>query len=291
VTISYTNLAEVTGLWMNQVPITDTDTATVTVIPAAPDIVIEKSPDDQSVLSGSDANFTIAVTNTGNITLTNVMVSDAQVPACDNSLGDLGPGASSSYGCVDVGVTISYTNLAEVTGLWMNQVPITDTDTATVTVIPPPAPSIMVTKTVGTDPNTCATTDSLVIDPPNMDVTYCYTVQNTGNITLTTHDVVDDQLGALLTAFPVDLAPGGSFLFTTTTNITQSVTNVVTWTASIVGGPSVSDTDTAIVTEQPTDVSLTGFDQSPTAFATLWLAAIVAAVAGLGLMIRRKRAN
>ena len=102
---------------------------------AEPHIVIEKSPDVQFVASGADADFTIAVTNTGNVMLNNVMVIDPLVPACDNSLGDMAPGASTSYSCTDVGVTMSYVNMAEAAGIWLSVTLITDKDAAAVNLL------------------------------------------------------------------------------------------------------------------------------------------------------------
>ena len=61
------------------------------------------------------ANFTITVTNTGDVALTNVTVTDPLVPDCDNAIGALAISATVSYGCEDVGVVASYTNVATVT--------------------------------------------------------------------------------------------------------------------------------------------------------------------------------
>jgi hypothetical protein len=70
-------------------------------------------------------------------------------------------------------------------------------------------PSIAMTKTVGTDPNTCSSTSVIGVNEGD-DVYYCYEVRNTGDITLTLHDLDDDQLGPLLSAFPYGLGPGQS---------------------------------------------------------------------------------
>ncbi|MFZ0547036.1 MAG: M36 family metallopeptidase, partial [Candidatus Promineifilaceae bacterium] len=80
-----------------------------------PGIVIEKSPATQNVTTGGNANFTISVTNTGGVDLSNVNVSDPLVPACDNAIGSLAISATVSYGCSDIGVTASYTNVVTVT--------------------------------------------------------------------------------------------------------------------------------------------------------------------------------
>jgi hypothetical protein len=61
--------------------------------------------------------------------------------------------------------------------------------------------SIALVKTVGLDPTTCAATDTLQV-LAGTNVTYCYEVTNTSAITLTSHTLVDDQLGTLLLDFP-----------------------------------------------------------------------------------------
>jgi subtilisin-like proprotein convertase family protein len=109
--------------------------------------------------------------------------------------------------------------------------------------------SIELEKTVGTDPNTCAASDSLTLPPGGGDVTYCYTVTNTGLVTLTLHTLVDDQLGTILNSFPYNLNPGASAFVTATTTITNNVVNVATWTAGD-GSDTASATDSASVTVQ-----------------------------------------
>ncbi|MGH2536738.1 MAG: DUF7507 domain-containing protein, partial [Candidatus Promineifilaceae bacterium] len=111
---------------------------------------------------------------------------------------------------------------------------------------PPPVASIVLTKTVGTDPDVCASTDSIKVDPAT-EVTYCFTVQNTGNVTLTAHNLEDSELGMLLTGYPFALAPGASTLITVSTVIFEDTTNTATWTAFGEGDVSASDTDSATV--------------------------------------------
>jgi uncharacterized repeat protein (TIGR01451 family) len=85
------------------------------VTPEVPNIAISKSPADQTITTGGNANFTITVTNTGDVDLDNVSVSDPLVPACDNVIGALSIGATNSYACQDVGVAGDYTNVVTVT--------------------------------------------------------------------------------------------------------------------------------------------------------------------------------
>ena len=97
------------------------------------------------------------------------------------------------------------------------------------------APSIDLVKTVGLDPASCATSSTLTV-VGSADVYYCYEVTNTGNITLTLHDLDDSKLGNLFAAFTYDLAPGVSVDTVTagleiSATIAQTTVNTATWTA------------------------------------------------------------
>lgn len=112
-----------------------------------------------------------------------------------------------------------------------------------------PVPVIELTKTVGTDPSSCAATDTLNLVGGG-EVTYCYTVENTGTVTATTHTLVDDQLGTILNNFPYILPPGATTFITQTVIITETTVNVAEWTAGT-GLVSGSDMATATVTIEP----------------------------------------
>ena len=123
-------------------------------------------------------------------------------------------------------------------------------------------PAIQFEKTVGTDPNVCALTDDLTLLGAG-DATYCYDVLNTGTVTLTNHDLVDTELGSVLSGFPFSLSPAQSLFVTMTTPLTQSVVNTATWTAYNVGPTDeVSATDSAKVkVVQPTQLPVNeGFE-------------------------------
>jgi subtilisin-like proprotein convertase family protein len=131
-------------------------------------------------------------------------------------------------------------------------------DDVTITACAPPqgTPIIDLNKTVGTDSSVCASGSAISVGPGD-EVTYCYEVTNTGTLTLTLHDLEDDKLGDLLSAFPYSLVPGASAFITETSVITQTTTNVATWTAYNAGPTGViSDTASATVTVVPPSVSL-----------------------------------
>lgn len=123
---------------------------------------------------------------------------------------------------------------------------------ATVTITIKPAASIAFTQSVWIAglPAPCGGTNKLRI-PINTTVAYCYTLHNSGIITLTQHDLVDDQLGVILTAAPHTLIPGATHTVVVTQTITVTTTNVATWTAATARFTPVGPlraTATAIVT-------------------------------------------
>ncbi len=108
-------------------------------------------------------------------------------------------------------------------------------------------PGLTLTKTVGTEQNVCGTESAITVDPGTT-VYYCYTATNNGATVLVTHDLVDDQLGDLVTGLAFDLGPGDSTSVFADAVIDADVTNVATWTATDGAGAPVSASDDATVT-------------------------------------------
>ncbi|MFZ2361492.1 MAG: ExeM/NucH family extracellular endonuclease, partial [Anaerolineae bacterium] len=119
--------------------------------------------------------------------------------------------------------------------------------------------SILVTKTVGVTPGVCATTDAIAV-PAGTTVYYCYTVANTGNLTLNLHDLADSELGTILSGLAYALTPGGSIDtvaagLTITATINATTVNTATWTAYNAGPIDVvTATATATVTVPPPNI-------------------------------------
>jgi uncharacterized repeat protein (TIGR01451 family) len=82
-----------------------------------PDIEIAKTADPVLLSSGSDVTFTITLTNAGDVTLTDIKVTDPLVEICNADFDSLDAGVSTSYTCQDLGVTESYSNTASVEGI------------------------------------------------------------------------------------------------------------------------------------------------------------------------------
>ncbi len=71
-------------------------------LPDLPSIDIRKQiegPDTRVVAPGVDVDFEIKVTNTGDVTLFDVVVSDPLTPDCDRVIGQLAPGEMVTYTC------------------------------------------------------------------------------------------------------------------------------------------------------------------------------------------------
>lgn len=181
-----------------------------------------------TVPAGTDVTYCYKVENKGTLTLSRHYLDDDKLGAILSYYPhDLEPGETTF---VTRTATITRTTTNEAT--WRTYIsgfdPATSSSSATVNVL---APTISLTKTVGTDPATCATTPNLTVDE-GADVVYCYQVQNTGVFTLTSHDLYDDKLGDLLTNYAYTLTPGASTFITATTTITQNTVNSATWTAA-----------------------------------------------------------
>jgi uncharacterized repeat protein (TIGR01451 family) len=118
------------------------DSADASKVWATPSIAILKQPKSQTVASGGTATFTITVTNTGGVTLTDVTVVDALSPNCNRTKADLpalasmAPGAHVTYTCTRSNVTASFDNVAVTTGTPPAGPAVTATDAAPVKVAP-----------------------------------------------------------------------------------------------------------------------------------------------------------
>ena len=108
------------------------------------------------------------------------------------------------------------------------------------------SPTVVLTKTVGVNPDACASTQSITI-VPGTEVNYCYTLTNTGTVTVSEHSLIDDQLGTLLNDDPYVLPPGATRVFSQTAQVIDDVTNEATWTAGDGLGNSGVAVDTAQV--------------------------------------------
>ncbi|WP_194410027.1 DUF7507 domain-containing protein [Microbacterium cremeum] len=264
----YANTGTVTGLDPTQVEVTDEDPSHYFGV--QPAIDIEKATNGQDadtptgplVTVGGAVRWTYVITNTGNAALTNVTVTDDQVPAadidCEGTGGNVIAGPlepEASFTCVATGTATAgqYANTGTVIGTG----PVTtdvDGDTvagAEVTDADPShyfgvQPAVDIEKaTNGQDADTAPgvqTYDGAV-------VTWTYAVTNTGNAPLTNVTVTDDMLaagdidcdGTGSNVVPGPLAAGGTFeCVATGTAVRGQYANLGT----VVGtGPETTDVD------------------------------------------------
>ena len=248
------NTATATGTPPSGPTVTDTD-STTTPVPAYPSVLLHKSagPIVDVDANGPDAGDTITysftVTNTGNVTLNPVTVSDPKLGAITCPTGALAPGASVS--CTDKSYALTQAdvnagrvdNTATATGTPPSGPTVTDTDSTTTPV--PASPSIHLDKTAS------AIHDGGGNGPDAGDtITYSFTVTNTGNVTLNPVTVNDPKLGGAITCPAGPLAPGASITCTDKTYaLTQAdvnagtVDNTATATGTPPSGSDVKDTD------------------------------------------------
>ena len=149
------------------------------------------------------------------------------------------------------------------------------------------APGISVSKTVGTTPGVCAASSNITV-APGTTVYYCYTVTNTGDVAFALHDLVDDQLGTILTGLNYALAPGASVNTVTaglsiSAVINVATTNVATWTAyNSAPGDGAQAQATAVV-------QVSAFEpQSIPTLSELGLLALVLLLAVAGVLVLRR---
>ncbi len=240
---SVENTASATGTPPTGAPVTDDDTFT-TPLAADPTIELVKTGAlDGDAVAGDTVTYTFTVTNTGNVTLTDVAVTDpltggdVTLDVTELAPGDVATGTATytlTQADVDAG---EVENTASVSGTPPTGDPVTDDDTFTVPLAA--APSIDLVKTgllqgAGVEGDT---------------VSYSFTVTNTGNVTLEDVAVTDPLTGGAVTLDVTTLAPGGVATGTASYTLGQgdvdagSVVNVASTVGTPPTGPAVSDTD------------------------------------------------
>jgi uncharacterized repeat protein (TIGR01451 family)/LPXTG-motif cell wall-anchored protein len=256
---TFTNTATVTGTDPDQQPVTDTDDDTQNFelepgVELVKDGVFNDESQDGFAQPGETISYTFTVTNTGNVTLFDVDIDDAVagVVLSGNPLAELLPGVSDSsitgvytitQDDVDAG---TFENCATPNALDPDGAPVSGAEDCTTDDLPQD-PSINLIKTGDVDD-----TNGDGIDSAGDTVTYTFTVENTGNVTLTNVDIADTVGGVNVTGGPITtMAPGAvdATTFTGTYVVTQGnidaglFTNTATATGTPLVGPDVSDPD------------------------------------------------
>jgi len=221
--------------------LTATDSTTTPIVPA-PAITLDKQAGTPSGnTAGSTIDYTFVVANTGNVTLTTVAVNDPTAGPVTCPVTSLLPGATvtctATYPLTQADVDAGHVaNTATASGTPPSGDPVTATDSTDTSIVP--APSLTVDKQAGTPSgNTAGST-----------IDYTFTVQNTGNVTLSAISV-DDPLVGSVTCPAGTLAPGASVTCSATYPLTQAdvdaghVANTATASGTPPTGPAVTGTD------------------------------------------------
>jgi uncharacterized repeat protein (TIGR01451 family) len=98
---------------------TDVEAEACTTVdePQEAEIDIVKTTLTPEIFEGESVTYELTVTNTGNVTLSDVVVVDPLAPDCDRTFGGiLVPGETVSYQCTLDDVTAAFTNVADVAG-------------------------------------------------------------------------------------------------------------------------------------------------------------------------------
>ncbi|NCW47606.1 MAG: DUF11 domain-containing protein [Actinobacteria bacterium] len=137
----YTNIATATAFYGTMM-VQATDASSY--FGAAGSIDVLKTPDTQTVTAGGSVTFTITVSNTGNIPLSNIVVTDPLSPDCDRIFATLQVAEVVSFTCTKTLVQTSFTNVVTVSASTGTST-ISDSDSAEINV--DILPDISLTKT------------------------------------------------------------------------------------------------------------------------------------------------
>jgi len=213
------------------------------------------SPPGPQVTQGSTLTFTYVVTNTGNVPLANVVVTDDKLGTITSFTGD-----TNGNGLLDLTETWTYTqtatavagqqtNTGTVTGHDANNPPgttVADDDSAIYTGVAPVAVNIV--KFANGQDADSPTGPHVAVGST---VTFTYVVTNTGTVPLSNVVVTDDKLGTI-TAFTGDTNGNGQLDLTETWTYTATATalagqqtNVGTVTAQGLETTTVTDNNPA----------------------------------------------
>ena len=281
------NIASVQGTGLDASVVTDMSGATITddtptliilcqdakiALLKEADVVLDPATNCYVVGVDGTIEYSFSVTNTGNVTLANVVITDPGVTIFGGPIASLAPGVTdattytASYVItqqdIDAGL---YSNQATATGTSPVGVDVTDlsgtsitNDTPTVTILCQNDSIALIKTAVFNDANGNDCADV------NETITYSFRVVNTGNTVITNIDI-DDAL-VNVQGGPISLNPGqeDTTTFTAIYLITQvdintgSITNTATVTGLNPDGVVVSDLsdDNSFLQDDPTITDL-----------------------------------
>jgi len=249
----YVNEASVTGVGPNGEEVSDDDPSNYLGDPApaapAPAIDVEKSTNGEdadtgtgpTLATGADVTWTYVVTNTGNVPLTDVAVTDDQVGAIDCPQDELAVGEDMTCTAEGVAIEGPYTNIADATGVDPDGTVVQDDDPSRyVGRSTPGTPSINIEKsTNGVDADEAP---GPIIVAGGL-VQWNYVVTNDGDVDLMNIEVVDNIEGAI--ACPETALAVGESMTCTKQGIAAAgnYANVASVTGTDINDTTVFDSD------------------------------------------------
>ncbi len=218
------------------------------VIPANPAIDIEKATNGEdadftpgpSLEAGTTVTWTYVVTNTGNVELTGVSVSDDQIATISCPQTTLAAGASMTCTATGIAVEGQYVNEGTVSATSPKGEFVTDTDPSHYLGTEPDMPAIDVEKATNGEDADTGPGPTLTVGTA---VTWTYVVTNTGNVALDNVAVSDDKIGAIACPQTTLAAAESMTCSATGTAVEGQYGNLATVVASPPKGEAVTDTD------------------------------------------------
>jgi len=307
-----TNIATATGS-ANNITATATAVATVIVTPIViappPPVVVEptitplinvtKTASPLALTGSGLVTFTFAVTNPGVVALNSVRVTDDKVSPVSYVSGDvnadslLQPGETWIFTGTST-LSATTTNIATATGS-ANNITATATAVATVIVTPiviAPPPPVVVEPTITPLINVTKTASPLALTGSGL-VTFTFAVTNPGVVALNSVNVTDDKVSPVsYVSGDVNadslLQPGETWIFTGTSTLSETTTNIATATGS---ANNITATATAVATVIVTTVTGGTLPDTATRLYELFLAGVALMLVGaVGWRIRRRYA-
>jgi uncharacterized repeat protein (TIGR01451 family) len=238
--------------------------ARVTLDAAAPEITLDKRAlTAEFTAVGDELSYEYELENTGNVTLENLVVEDDRIALVTCPVTALAPGETTlclaSYEVTQADLNAgSVVNIATVNGDPASGTLAPQTDTETVNAVQSPELSL--------DKDTDDTTFAAIGD----ELSYSYTVTNTGNVEITDIAISDDRI-AVVACPETTLAPGEMTICTASYSVTQDdldageVTNIASATGTPAGGDLTDPEDSVTITGDQTpnlEIEKTALDTS-----------------------------
>ena len=200
--------------------------------------------------NGAAVTWCFRITNTGQVELQNVQLSDPLLGVSQQIAGSLAAGQNTGWIAIDGTIAGSHINTATVTGLPVNgRPPVSAADDAEVEEIAPPL-ELLKTVRLGTpgDGGQCPGVE-LVEGFVGDAVVYCFEIRNNGQTVIDNVRLRDDQLGIDLEV-AAQLASGQSVFYSAASTIGGALTNTAWASGRVPTGPmtgTVANPDTAVV--------------------------------------------